>query len=142
MTATHKFPLQAADTAAAMNPSPVFESPDFSGQGPPVVDESVKSDVLVAWVTSNCQSKSKREEYVQVSDHENMVLRRKSPTFLSVLIFSSVSRFAFSSKRKSVQKLCLDFFVSVQIAVTTTRKSRHTYCTNLCFKENANFDTL
>ena len=69
-------------------------------------------------------------------------LRRKPPTFLSVLIFSSVSRFAFSSKRKSVQKLCLDFFVSVQIAVTTTRKSRHTYYTNLCFKENANFDTL
>ena len=42
---------------------------------------------------------------------------------------------SFSSKRKSVQKVCQDFLVSTQIC-TMTRKSRHTFCTDLRLEEN------
>ena len=60
--------------------------------------------------------------------------------------FSQVcpSRFSFPPKRKSVQKVCLDFLVSNANLYSDEKiyTSTHTYGTNLCFEGNENLDTL
>ena len=64
------------------------------------------------------------------------------PSTISVrLDFLKCVQNSFSSQRKSVQKVCQDFLVSTQIC-TMTRKSRHTFCTDLHLEENENLNTL
>ena len=65
----------------------------------------------------------------------------KPSTIFVRLDFLKCVQNSFSSQRKSVQKVCQDCLVSTQIC-TMTRKSRHTFCTDLRLEENENLNTL
>ena len=58
-------------------------------------------------------------------------------------IFSQVCPDFHFRQNAYLLKVCLDFFVSnVNLYSVVTRKSRHTFHTDLSFEENENLDTL